>query len=145
MSKSGVRKKKKKAFTLIELMIVVAVIGILAIVLIPKAGAARTEAKVVGVSANVNAVRSFLELRTGARFIDSVENLEDAINGTFTGNEVLKNPLDEEGEAVVVVDDPEDMAEVAGSVVVIIGESQYELYGVDNTGSKIGNSVIIKK
>lgn len=145
MSKSGVRKKKKKAFTLIELMIVVAVIGIMAIVLIPKAGTARTEAKVVGVSANVNAVRSFLELRTGARFIDSVENLEDAINGTFTGNEVLKNPLDEEGEAVVVVDDPEDIAEVAGSVVVIIGESQYELYGVDNTGSKIGNSVIIKK
>ena len=53
------KKRKQKAFTLIELMIVLAVIAILAIALLPRAGAARTDAKVVGVTSNVNAVRAF--------------------------------------------------------------------------------------
>ncbi|NLZ47936.1 MAG: type II secretion system protein [Clostridiales bacterium] len=142
MSKSGV----KKAFTLIELMIVLAVIAILAIVLIPRAGAARTEAKVIGVSTNVNAVRSFLEVRTGARFINNATELGGAINTAFTGDDALKNPLDNSAKAVIVRQSGEaSPGDVAGSVVVIVNGSQYELYGVDNTGSKIGNSVIIKK
>lgn len=136
--------KKKKAFTLIELMIVLGVISILALVLIPRAGATKTNAKVVGVTSNVNAVRSFLELRTGSRFISDDKKLEAAIKGAFTGTESLKNPLNEKDETIIV-SKSSDVEAVPGSVVVIINADNYELYGVDDTGSKIGDSIIIKK
>ena len=138
------KKRKQKAFTLIELMIVLAVIAILAIALLPRAGAARTDAKVVGVTSNVNAVRAFLEVRTGTRFISSATELKGAINAAFTGEDALKNPIDEDSDAVIVSESGVTDLK-PGSVVVIVGENQYELFGVDNTGTKIGDSVIIKK
>lgn len=45
--------KNKKGFTLIEIMIVIAIIGILAIVLIPRIGAMRDSAKLAGIDTNM--------------------------------------------------------------------------------------------
>ncbi|ALU37000.1 type II secretion system protein [Clostridium autoethanogenum] len=53
--------EKKKGFTLIELMIVLAIIAILAVVLIPKSQIFKNNSKNAGVTTNVNTVRGYLE------------------------------------------------------------------------------------
>ena len=53
--------RNKKGFTLVELMIVIAIIGILAIVLIPQAAKMRENAKLSGVDSNMRMVQSQIE------------------------------------------------------------------------------------
>lgn len=53
--------KKNKGFTLVELMIVVAVIGILAAVLIPSALNMKKNAKVSGVDTNIRSIQATVE------------------------------------------------------------------------------------
>lgn len=57
------KKKRDGGFTLIELMIVIAVIGILAIVLIPKVGTIKTQAKSSGIDTNVRTVEGYIQSR----------------------------------------------------------------------------------
>jgi len=54
MSLSKIRRKKQKGFTLIELMIVIAVIAILAAVLIPTSNLVQNSAREAGVLAQLN-------------------------------------------------------------------------------------------
>ncbi|MFA9396890.1 MAG: prepilin-type N-terminal cleavage/methylation domain-containing protein [Clostridiaceae bacterium] len=56
-------KKKRRGFTLIEIMIVISIIGMLSVVLIPKVGGLKTETKNNSMSGNVLIVRSYLENR----------------------------------------------------------------------------------
>ena len=53
--------RSQKGFTLIEMMIVIAVIAILAAVLIPKSGLVQNTAKESGVEANMRVVQGLLE------------------------------------------------------------------------------------
>ena len=57
------KRKKDGGFTLIELMIVIAVIGILAVVMVPKVGSIKSQAKSSGVDTNVRAVEAFVQSR----------------------------------------------------------------------------------
>ncbi|CAA7601562.1 prepilin-type N-terminal cleavage/methylation domain protein [Acididesulfobacillus acetoxydans] len=59
------RRRKDDGFTLIELMIVIAVIGILAIVLVPKFAGVKTSAKLVGVTTNVHELDTYITSQIG--------------------------------------------------------------------------------
>jgi type IV pilus assembly protein PilA len=59
------RRSNKKGFTMIELMIVITVIGILAIVLLPRISGVRDEARTSGVETNLRAVQGQVELEIG--------------------------------------------------------------------------------
>jgi type IV pilus assembly protein PilA len=157
---------KKKGFTLIELMIVLAVIAILAVVLIPRAGAFKNNAKNAGVSTNVNAVRAFLETKTGRNFITGTSDtdvskvlntLRSAFNALADDAENnIVNPLSNSREiedatevpvpaVVVLAADVTDVSAYKGSVVVIFDrDTNYTVYGVDNAGTKIDTVTINK-
>jgi type IV pilus assembly protein PilA len=147
--------RKKKGFTLIELMIVLAIIAILAVVLIPKAGVFKNQAKNSGVLTNVNTVRAFLETKTGDSFIATNTDLQAALNAAFnpTGGsdgEIMKNPVSDSSSvvltsaipgsavkpsiAIIAGGSPTLTADYAGSVVVEIGTKEYTVYGLDNGG-----------
>lgn len=103
----------KTGFTLIEIMIVIAIIGLLSVVLIPKALPLKNAAKNNVVEANVYILRSFLENRAGAdkRSIvallgtendtdftaNALKPIKDDIglkmNTTFSGSSAVKNPF----------------------------------------------------
>ena len=53
--------KNNKGFTLIELMIAIAIIGILALVLIPKVGGMKSQAKLAGMDTNLRISMSVIE------------------------------------------------------------------------------------
>lgn len=85
--KEMIRRKKDQGFTLIELMIVIAVIGILAIVLVPKVGTVKTQAKSAGLDTNVRMVQGYIQSR-----ISSWNNAKDLTNASVAAD--IKNALD---------------------------------------------------
>ncbi|WP_459930436.1 prepilin-type N-terminal cleavage/methylation domain-containing protein [Desulfosporosinus burensis] len=56
-----IKRRKDEGFTLIELMIVIAVIGILAVVLVPKVGTVKTQAKATGLDTNIRLVEGYVQ------------------------------------------------------------------------------------
>ncbi|WP_163193156.1 type II secretion system protein [Clostridium thermarum] len=143
---------KKRAFTLIELMIVLAVIAILAVVLVPRAGIFKSNAKNAGVVTNVNTVRAYLETKTGANFLETEGDLEKALENAFptsaTGDNALTNPFDNSvgynstdnsGAIHVGTGNPSN-----GDVVVIHGSNGYTVYGIDNSGTKVNEVTITR-
>jgi len=96
--------KSKSAFTMIELVFVIVVLGILAAIAIPKFAATRTDAQISKGRADISSVRSaimterqsrlikgdskFIEAGTGADQLDH--------NGLFGG--VLTYPITDDGE-----------------------------------------------
>lgn len=153
---------KKKGFTLIELMIVLAVIAILAVVLIPKAGQAKNNAKNAGVTTNVNAVRGMLEQKTGANFISDANDVRSALEASFNATTAdadvnVVNPFSSDHKVVtsitagtapavyVATSDPTaSYSSLKGSVVVVATATSYTVFGVDNGGTKI-NEVKVSK
>ncbi|HEY8892281.1 MAG TPA: type II secretion system protein [Clostridium sp.] len=129
----------KKGFTLIELMIVIAIIGLLSVVLIPKALPLKNQAKNNAVQANVYIVRSFLENRAGGDKIKinssigtntdttSIANALKTIQGdigvkmntTFSGSSVMKNPFN--NNIVINSTNPNIQSNSPGNSSVVIG------------------------
>jgi len=106
------RRQKDGGFTLIELMIVIAVIGILAIVLVPKVGAFKTQAKTAGLETNLMTVQGYVESRINywaAKSSITDQVIEDEIVNALVE---VKSPYDQSiagvatspGKGVVVVD-----------------------------------------
>lgn len=89
------RRNKEGGFTLIELMIVIAVIGILAVVLIPRLGGVKDSAKYAGVTTNAKSVEAFVVANIDRWEKNKVgeETIKTAIT---TSNPELANPFDEE-------------------------------------------------
>lgn len=141
---------KKKGFTLIELMIVLAIIAILAVVIVPKSGIFKNQAKNAGVITNVNTVRAYLESKTGDSFISVVSDsdsdetndltsvLENAFDSTATA-EKLDNPFNSSDNAITVIEKDDEAPTTSGTVVVEVddttGSEKYIVYGIDNAGA----------
>lgn len=89
-----IKRKKDGGFTLIELMIVIAVIGILAVVLVPKVGSIKTQAKSAGVDTNVRVVEGFVQSRISywANNGTAPAAIQSEIGIAFTANKI-KNPI----------------------------------------------------
>ena len=86
------KKFSQKGFTLIELMIVLAIIAILAVVLVPKAGQMKDSARNAGVTTNVNAVRGALEAKVvDTNYLGNYANTLTLLTSNF--NTTLANPF----------------------------------------------------
>lgn len=85
--------RKREGFTLIELMMVVAVIGILAAVLVPRIGNSKNSAKLSGVESNVRAAQSAVEANIGrfqANVATNAANFATRVSNSCNG---LVNPF----------------------------------------------------
>jgi type IV pilus assembly protein PilA len=95
------KKLNKKGFTLIELMIVLAIIAILAVVLVPKAGQMKDNARNAGVTTNVNAIRGVLEAKVvDTNYVGKSAQTKTLLINTFKGENALTNPFNTKGIAV---------------------------------------------
>lgn len=158
-------KENRKGFTLIELMMVVAVIGILALVLIPKIGGTKDQAKLAGVESNMRVAQSVVEGNIMRYQHKGSSNLSAFATKIVSGLSDVTNPytnvagavLDSTANTAAIVtdyavtvnstDNPAAAANNAankGSVLVIIDEEEVsskfsikevKIYGYDEKGN----------
>ena len=83
--------KSKNAFTMIELVFVIVILGILAAIAIPKFAATRTDAQISKGSADISSIRSAIISERQSRLIkgDSawITKLSDSNGTLFTGSD----------------------------------------------------------
>ncbi len=139
------RIKNKKGFTIIEIMVVIALIGILAAVLVPKFTGIKETAKNAGMLTNAKMVEAYVASQIDGYAVADADDLEDAIEAQFgDGNNPLANPYTavEDGDNInVSVVDVGDYASsgTSGTVYVVIDEDTLETYinGFDNNASEL--------
>ncbi len=90
-------KKSKHAFTMIELIFIIVVLGILAAVAIPKLAATRDDAKISKARADIASIRSAIVSERQSRLIrgdnDWIDNLSNGDGNLFTGEDANKTLL----------------------------------------------------
>jgi len=74
----------KKAFTMVELVFVIVVLGILAAVAIPRLAATRTDAQISKARADVSAIRSAIITERQSRLITGQSSFIPIGTGTYT-------------------------------------------------------------
>lgn len=132
------KRRKDSGFTLIELMIVIAVIGILAIVLVPKVGTVKTQAKEAGLDTNIRLVQGYMESKIDKWVSKSSAdtNVVNDIKNAFTGgNKELTNPIKSvtapaaSGLASAITGNP--------PLYIIIGDTYGDIVAGNSAGSII--------
>jgi type IV pilus assembly protein PilA len=118
------KRRKDSGFTLIELMIVIAVIGILAIVLIPRVGTIKAQAKETGLDTNIRLVQGFVESKIDKWSSDpntTTGTIQTAIVNAFTFTDPTKelvNPFTSKSNDAVGEDGSTTAPEVGDTLFV---------------------------
>lgn len=86
----------KKAFTMIELVFVIVVIGILSAIAIPRFAATRTDAQISKGRADVSSIRSAIISERQSRLIQGLSQFIEAGTGTYAVNGTTYNQLDKD-------------------------------------------------
>ncbi len=145
--------RKSSAFTLIEILIVVIILGILAAIVIPRFANATKEAKRATLSSQLNSVRAQLQLYiiehgdqkppnfTGSNWTDLIT--QSVFNGVTRGPylpSIPVNPLNGYTNIAVVVGDPAWGDPVAGANIGFVYNSANGfIYGTSALGDKVFN------
>lgn len=164
-----IKRRKDEGFTLIELMIVIAVIGILAIVLVPKVGAIKTQAKSAGIDVNMRMVDGYVQSRitswananagVGTSQATVAADLTSALSGgtdlmanPFSGNKLVTNVLVTGAwgtqQAVNIYNSaPSSNPQLAGTVVVVPdgtvnAAGGIHIYAYDSAGTLMADKTI---
>ena len=88
---------KKNAFTMIELVFVIVVLGILAAVAVPKFAATRDDAVVAKGRSNVASIRSGIITERQSRLIKGISSFIPNGTGTYTKNHSTYKQMDNGG------------------------------------------------
>jgi len=135
-----IKRRKDEGFTLIELMIVIAVIGILAVVLVPRVGSIKTAAKSAGIDTNSRLVQAYVQSRISAWASDPTTFDQGAIaadikagltsadqaKNPFTGGTDIKDKINSDTLAVtdaIQIIDATDTPTGEGAIAVLIPTS----------------------
>ena len=119
--------KSKNAFTMIEMVFVIVILGILAAIAIPKMAATRTDAEITKGRADIASIRSAIISERQARLITG--DSDWIANGTGTGQ------MDEGGLFGGVLMYPEANSATNGHWSATAGSGTYQ-YRVQNTNTQ---------
>ena len=145
--------RKNQAFTLVEILIVVVILGILAAIVIPRFANASKDAKRAALSSQLNAVRAQIQLYTIEHGDQRPPNLngnnwtdlttQTIYNGTNRGPYLPNtpiNPLNGFTNIVVVAADPSwGDPGVGANIGFVYNSNNGFIYGTSQLGDKVFN------
>ena len=138
------KRRKEDGFTLIELMIVIAVIGILAIVLVPKVGTIKTQARTAGIDTNMRVVQGYAESQID-KWSQNTSNQStvaaEVAASLGSGANALTNPFDKTKAAFVISIDGKDSTPAFVPGVVYIKSAAGSPYTVTIEALDANNNI----
>lgn len=96
------KKRKRKGFTLVELVVVIAILGILVAIAVPKLAGSRDNASRSAVLANLRTIESAIMMaEADGKTVEGLDDLEDYLQSAPEGPSGATYGVNEEGKAVV--------------------------------------------
>jgi len=136
INKTNKKNFTHNAFTMIEMVFVIVILGILAAVAVPKLSATRTDAEVTKGRADIASIRSAIVTERQARLIKGISSYIPNGTGTYTVNGDAYNEMDNGGLFGGVLTYPiTNVANKSGkwSATAGSGTYKYRINNVDTT------------